>query len=131
MAFLLMLHSVIRWAIIVIAALIVIKYSINLAANSAFKGMDRGLASGYSGLMDLQALIGLAYFIWNGTTVAGFPFYRILHGIVMLIAILSAHVPARLKALPDKLRFQYSLLAVVVSLVLVLIGISLVPNGWG
>lgn len=131
MDILLTAHSAIRWAIIVVAALVIVKYTISLAANSGFGGMDRGLASGYSGLMDLQALLGLAYFIWNGTVSSGFPFYRILHGVIMLFAIIAAHLPVRLKTLPDKLRFQYSLLAVLGSLVLVLIGISLLPHGWG
>ncbi len=131
MDILLIIHSAIRWAIIVLAALVIVKYSISLAANSAFQGMDRGLAGGFSGLMDLQALIGLIYFIWNGAAVTGFPFYRILHGFIMLFAIVAAHLPARLKTLPDKLRFQYSLLVIIVSLILVLIGISLLPHGWG
>lgn len=131
MDILLTVHSAIRWAILVIGLLVIVKYSIGLAANSAFAGIDRGLVAGFSGLMDLQALAGLAYFIWNGTAVAGFPFYRILHGFIMLLAIVAAHLPGRLKTLPDKLRFQYSLLAVIFSLVLVLIGISLLPHGWG
>ncbi len=131
MAILLTIHSAIRWAILVVAVLVIVKYSIALAANGAFQGMDRGLAAGFSGLMDLQALAGLAYLIWNGTSGAGFPFYRILHGLIMLVALVAAHLPARLKTLPDKLRFQYSLLAIVVSLVLLLIGISLLPHGWG
>ncbi len=130
MDILLSVHSAVRWAILVVVILVVFKYSVSLAAGSAFQALDRGLASGFSGLMDLQALIGLIYFIWNGEAVSGFPFYRILHGFVMLLALVAAHLPARLRTLPDKLRFQYSLLAVIVSLVLLLIGISLLPHGW-
>jgi len=92
--------------------------------------MDRGLASGFSGLMDLQVLLGLVYFIWNGIVVTGFPMYRILHMITMLIAAAVAHLPSRFKALNDKLRFQYSFLAILASLILVFIGISFLPNAW-
>jgi hypothetical protein len=123
-------HSIIRWLIIAVAAIAIIKFSIGWAGNSLFKAMDRGLASGFSGLMDLQVLLGLIYFVWNGVAVSGFPTYRILHGIVMLGAVVAAHLPARFKTLTDKLRFQYSAFAIAASLVLILIGISILPGGW-
>ena len=123
------IHSALRWAIIVIAALAVIKFTIGWAGDSVFKGMDRGLAAGFSGLMDLQVMIGLIYFVWNGIEVTGFPLYRILHMIVMLIAAALAHVPARFKNLTDKLRFQYSAFTIIGSLALIFVGIALLPGG--
>jgi len=126
---LLLIHSFVRWIIILVAVIIIIKFAIGWAANSLFKAMDRGLASSFSGLMDLQMLLGLVYFLWNGFAVTGFPTYRILHGGTMLFAVIAAHLPARFKNLNDKLRFQYSLIAIVGSLVLVFIGISFLPNG--
>ena len=128
MGTLLIIHSAVRWAIIVIAVIAIIKFWVALVTNASFKGMDRGLSSGYSGLMDLQVLIGLIYFIWNGLAVTGFPAYRILHMIVMILAAALGHVPARLKSMPDKPRFQYSLFAIIGSLVLVGVGISLLPG---
>jgi uncharacterized membrane protein YphA (DoxX/SURF4 family) len=127
---LLAIHSFVRWIIMLVALVAIVKFAIGWAANSLFKGMDRGLASGFSGLMDLQVLLGLVYFIWNGIVVTGFPMYRILHMITMLIAAAVAHLPSRFKALNDKLRFQYSFLAILASLILVFIGISFLPNAW-
>jgi uncharacterized membrane protein YphA (DoxX/SURF4 family) len=127
---LLTIHSFVRWIIMLVALVAIVKFAIGWAANSLFKGMDRGLASGFSGLMDLQVLLGLVYFIWNGIAVTGFPMFRILHMITMLIAAAVAHLPSRFKAVNDKLRFQYSFLAIIASLVLVFIGISFLPNGW-
>ena len=121
---LLAIHSFVRWIIIVVAVLAIIKFAIGWAANSLFKAVDRGLASGFSGLMDLQVLLGLVYLIWNGMAAAGFPTYRILHAGTMVIAVAVAHLPSRFKSLNDKLRFQYSLIAIVGSLILVGIGIS-------
>lgn len=128
MDLLLTIHSAMRWAIIVIALMAVIKFALALVMNSAFKGMDRGLAAAFSGLMDLQVTIGLIYFIWNGIAETGFPFYRILHMIVMILAAALGHVPARFKNMPDKPRFQSSLLAIVGSLLLVFIGIAILPR---
>jgi uncharacterized membrane protein YphA (DoxX/SURF4 family) len=124
------IHSFVRWIIMLVALVAIVKFAIGWAANSLFKGMDRGLASGFSGLMDLQVLLGLVYFIWNGLAVTGFPMFRILHMVTMLIATGVAHLPSRFKALNDKLRFQYSFLAIIASLVLVVIGISFLPDGW-
>ena len=121
---LLLIHSFVRWIIILVAVIIIVKFAIGWAANSLFKAMDRGLTSAFSGLMDLQVTLGLIYLIWNGIAVSGFPMYRILHGITMIIAAAVAHLPSRFKNLNDKLRFQYSLFAVVGSLILVGIGIS-------
>jgi len=121
---LLAIHSLVRWIIIVVAVIALIKFAVGWAANHLFKAMDRGLASGFSGLMDLQVLLGLVYLIWNGIAAAGFPAYRIEHGATMIIAAGVAHLPARFKSLNDRLRFQYSFFAVLGSLVLVGIGIS-------
>ena len=128
MGILLVIHSAVRWAIIVIAVIAIIKFALALVTNASFKGMDRGLSSGYSGLMDLQVTVGLIYFIWTGIEGAGLPTYRILHMIVMILAAALGHIPSRLKSMPDKPRFQYSLFAIIGSLVLIGIGLSLLPH---
>jgi hypothetical protein len=127
MGILLMLHWALRWAILVVAALLVFKFVLGWSTDAAFKGMDRGLAAGFSGLMDIQAVIGLVYLLWDGFSGAGFPAFRIEHGIAMILAASAAHLPARFKTLPDKLRFQYSLFAVLGSLALVFIGLAFLP----
>ena len=128
MDLLLMIHSAVRWAIIVIAVIAIIKFALALVTDASFKGMDRGLSSGYGGLMDLQVAIGLIYFIWNGIAVTDFPAFRILHMIVMILAAALGHIPSRLKSMPDKPHFQYSLFAIIGSLVLVGVGLSLLPR---
>jgi uncharacterized membrane protein YphA (DoxX/SURF4 family) len=125
---LLTIHSILRWAIVIIAVLAIIKFAIGWAGNSSFKGMDRGLSAGFSGLMDAQVLLGFVYMLWSGFTDAGFPGYRWLHMIIMIAAAALAHVPSRLKSLTDKLRFQYSLLIIIGTLVLVFVGVMMVAG---
>ena len=124
MNILIIVHSILRWFIIAFAALTIFKFAVSWAINLSFKGMDRGLASGLSGLIDLQMLLGLIYFFVSGFGGTGFPAYRIFHLLIMLAAAALAHVPARLKSLGDKLRFQYSIFAILGALVLVFVGIS-------
>ena len=130
MEFLLTIHSILRWIIILIAALAVVKFALGWAMNSSFKGMDRGLAAGYSGLLDTQVLLGLIFFVWNGFAEEGFPAFRWFHMIVMILAAALGHVPSRLKALGDKQRFLYSLVAILGTLVLIYFGVRLLPEGW-
>ena len=122
MDFLLTIHSTLRWIIIVVAVLAVIKFALGWAMNSSFKGMDRGLASGFSGLLDLQVLLGLIYFVWSGMNSTGFPGYRWEHMVTMLIAAAVGHVPSRLKALGGRQRFFYSLVAILIALGWIYVG---------
>lgn len=130
MEFLLTIHSVLRWIIIGVAALAVIKFILGWAMNSAFKGMDRGLAAGFSGLLDTQVLLGFIFFLWSGLSGAGFPGYRWEHMVIMLVAAALGHVPSRLKALGDKHRFLYSVVAILGALALVYVGVMRLPGGW-
>lgn len=130
MNILLEVHSIVRWAIVIVAALAIVKFTLGWLTNAAFKGMDRGLTAGFSGLMDTQVLLGLIYFVWTGVAGAGFPGYRWEHMVTMILAAALGHVPARLKALGDKQRFLYSLAAILGALVLVYVGVMRLPGGW-
>jgi len=123
MDILLTIHSFLPLLIIAVAVLAIFKFAIGWLMNSSFKGMDRGLASGFSGLLDMQALLGFIYFFVTGFGGEGFPAFRIFHLIIMLAAAALAHVPSRLKSLGDKLRFLYSLFAILGTLVLLFVGV--------
>ncbi len=124
MDILLAIHSLFRWFIVALAALTIFKFAVAWAGNASFKGMDRGLASALSGLMDAQVLLGLVYFLWSGFAGEGFPAARWIHALVMLAASALMHVPARLKALGDKQRFVYSILSLFGALGLVFVGLA-------
>jgi hypothetical protein len=131
MSILLMLHSIVRWIVVLVAVVAIVKLALGWLRGGAFKGMDRGLVAGFSGLMDLQATLGIVFLLWNGlATEIGFPRHRIEHAFVMIIAAVVAHLPARWKNAGDSTRFRNSLIAIVVSLVLVYIGVATLPGGW-
>ena len=129
MTLLLTVHSFMRWLILIVALAAIIKFILGWLRGGAFKGMDRGLASGFSGLMDLQATIGLIFLIWSGLAGAGFPMYRIEHGVTMIIAAAVGHLFARWKNAEDKIRFRNSLFIVLDVLIIVFIGIIRLPRG--
>ena len=129
MNILLMLHSILRWIILLVAVVAVVKFALGWLQGGQFKGMDRGLMSGFSGLMDLQATLGIIFLLWSGFTGAGFPMYRIEHGLIMIVAAVVAHLSARWKNADDKTRFCNNLFAIIASLILVLVGIASLPGG--
>lgn len=131
MTFLLMAHSGLRWIILLVAVIAIIKFAVGWQRGGAFKGMDRGLMSGFSGLMDLQATLGIIFLLWSGLGDGiGFPRHRIEHGVIMILAAVVAHLSARWKNAEDATRFRNNLLIVIGSLVLVLFGIYVLPGGF-
>ncbi|GAB4399188.1 MAG: hypothetical protein OHK003_23020 [Anaerolineales bacterium] len=130
MDILLVIHSHTRWLILLVALAAIVKFAIGWLRGGAFKGMDRGLAAGFSGLMDLQATVGLIYLIW--TSIAGVPFTpnRIEHLTTMIIAAAVAHLPMRWKNAPDHIRFRNTLFCIVGALLLVFLGVVRLRGGW-
>jgi uncharacterized membrane protein YphA (DoxX/SURF4 family) len=129
MKILLMAHSGLRWIILLVAIIAIVKFALGWLRGGQFKGMDRGLTAGFSGLMDLQATLGIIFLLWSGIGAgAGFPMHRIEHGITMIIAAVVAHLPARWKNADDKTRFRNNLFTIIAALVLVLVGIASLPG---
>ncbi len=128
MAFLLEIHSILRWIIVIVGLIALLKFLIGWIRKSEFDHMDRGLSAGFSGLIDLQVTLGLLYFLITGFGGMGFPAYRIEHGLTMLVAAGVAHSPAMLKSATN--RYAVSFFAVLGTMILIGIGVALLPGGW-
>jgi hypothetical protein len=130
MNILLMIHSILRWVILLVAVIAILVFLVSWLRRSQLQGMDRGLMSGFSGLMDLQATIGIVLLIWGGLGGIGFPTYRIEHGLIMVLAAVVAHLSARWKNAEEPLRYRNYFLIILASLALVMIGISVLPGAF-
>jgi hypothetical protein len=129
MGILLIVHSYLRWLIVIVAVAAAVKFALGWLRGGAFESMDRGLASGFSGLMDLQVVLGLILLVWSGLAGAGFPAFRIEHTITMIIAAVVAHLHGLWKNADDKLRFRNSLFIILDVLIIVYIGVVRLPGG--
>ena len=130
MEIILSLHSIVRWLIIIVALVTIIKFWIGWRSGQTFSSLDRGLSSGFTGLIDLQLLLGLIYLLWSGLGAgAGFPSFRIEHMVLMLIAAVVAHLAVLWKKSEDKIRFRNSFFIVVDTLIIILLGLALLPGG--
>jgi hypothetical protein len=125
-----MIHSILRWLIVAVAVIAIARFAIGWLRKDAYDRLERALASGYAGLMDLQVLLGLIYLLATGLSGAGFPMYRLEHLVTMLVAAVVAHLPARWKSAPAPIRHRNALLGILVSLLLVVAGVAVLPGGW-
>jgi hypothetical protein len=130
MEIILSVHSIVRWLIVIVAVVAVVKFWIGWRGSQTFSSMDRGLLSVFSGLMDLQVALGLIYFFWNGLAAGvGFPSFRIEHMVIMLVATIVAHLAVLWKKSEDKLRFRNSLIIIIDTLIIILVGLARLPGG--
>jgi len=128
MLILLEIHSIVRWIIVIVGFIAIVKFLIGMARKTTFDKMDRGLSSAFSGLVDLQVTLGLLYFFITGFGGVGFPMFRIEHMVTMLIATAVAHAPAMFKKTANK--HDVAFYAVIGALILIVIGVYRLPGGW-
>jgi hypothetical protein len=51
-------YSLVRWLVVIVAVIAVVRYALVTSGRARSSGMDRGLISGYTGLLDLNVLLG-------------------------------------------------------------------------
>ena len=127
MEFLVGIHGLVRWLVVIVAVVAVVRYALVMAGKAQPGGMDRGLMSGYTGLLDLNVLLGVIIIIGLGE----WEMVQIEHAVTNIIAVAVAHVFAqRAKKIEDpKVKARTSLLGVVISLAIIVVGVALV-GGW-
>ncbi|MCO5185902.1 MAG: hypothetical protein M9918_10765 [Anaerolineae bacterium] len=132
MDFLIGLHSGIRWLVVVVWVVLVLRYLLAWALNPRYRPFDRYLYTVFSGLLDFNVAIGLLLLILNileGTSDVIYWF----HMGVMLFAAVTAHLASRhIKTLLDnepKEKFFIGWASALFIGVLVAVGVALV-GGW-
>ena len=121
----LIIHSVNRWLIVLIGAGAVIKFLVGWLRHSTYLPIDRVLMSVYTGLLDLQLLLGIILLISGGLEQ-----YRIEHAVTMIIAVTLAHLSRIWRDKQDSIKYRNNFGAIVLGLLLIFAGVSLQPQGW-
>ena len=130
LSFLLGLHSLLRWIIVAVSLIALIWFVLVWLRGVRNERADRGLMAAFSGLIDLQVLIGIIYIVWSGLAGVGFPRYRIEHGVIMIIAAGVSHLSIRWRKADVRNRARNNVALIVGVLVIVFIGVSVLPQGW-
>ncbi len=131
MDFLVGLHSLVRWVIVLVAVVALVRYALVLAGRAQPGGMDRGLMSGYTGLLDLNVLLGLIVIVSASISAGQLAVVWIEHAVTNIIGVAVAHIFARRvkKQTDEKVAERERLIGVVVSMLIIVVGVALV-NGW-
>ncbi len=128
MSFLLTLHGELRWLVALAAVIAIVKFGLGWLRRAEFKGADRALMAAFTGLLDLNLLLGLILLFGLG---GGFLSYRLEHLVTMLLAIVAAHASAAWRRSDDSVKkFRNNLIVIVVASILVVVGVIRLRGGW-
>jgi len=127
----LLIHSVLRWVVAILGILVIVKFAVGWLGKKPWTQLDTRLSLWFMIGMDVQILIGLVLLIWSGLAGAAFSLERFEHAFMMILALAATHVPARWKGADDAKRFRNSLFAYALAILFIVIGVALLPGGWG
>lgn len=119
------IHSLNRWLILITGIVAAVKFLIGWLGNRDYQSLDRALMSGYTGVLDLQLLLGILLLITRG--IVG---YQIEHAITMLIAIVLAQLSRIWRDKEDKTKFRNNFIVIVGGLIFIAAGVAVLPIGW-
>ncbi len=124
-------HSLVRWLVVIVAVIAIVRYALVMAGRVQSSRMDRGLISGYTGLLDLNVLLGLIIIVWQSINAGQVQPAWLEHGVTNIIGVAVAHFFAqRAQKIEDaKLKARTNLLGVVISMAIIVVGVALV-GGW-
>jgi hypothetical protein len=127
MALLAVFHSWLRWLVLLAGLAVAVKFAVELIRRGAFGRVDHVMGAVYAGLLDAQALLGLALLLGLAVQDSDLPpTGRLLHGLTMFFAVAAAHQTARWREAEDARRFRNGLLAYTLSLALIAAGLAVI-----
>ena len=131
-------HSGVRWLILLLALITIIKSAAGLFGNGEYKKLDNILSASFVGLMHLQFVLGLVlYFFLSPWTTQAFQdfgaamkdanlrFWAVEHLLLMILAVASVQIgrSKSKKSAAAKKKFKFQLIFFTIGLVLLVLGI--------
>jgi hypothetical protein len=131
MDFIVGLHSLVRWLVVIAAVIAIIRYVIDLAGKSPDAELGRKLMLVYTILLDVNVLLGIILLGGRAIGVGQILPIWIEHAVTNLIAVTIAHIfAARSRKMTEPKRAAaWRLAGVVVSMALIVTGVARI-GGW-
>jgi hypothetical protein len=118
----LLLHSIVRFLVLLAAVIGIVKTAISLVGKSEPAPSDRMVASAFLGLYDLQVLLGLLIIFLGGLSNA-------LHPIIMFIGVVTAHALQAVSRRAQGMNVHWLRLAFyVVPLAIIVVGLAVINH---
>lgn len=121
------LHSAVRWVVVVITVLLLVKLLMGVIGGGAYDKLTQTLTRLFTISISIQWLIGIVLLVVFGQFDVS---YRWEHAAIMTVAVAVASASARWKNAPDAQRYRMTLLMVIITLILVYVGVAVLPQGW-
>lgn len=128
MGIVLMLHSLWRWVVVVVAVIALVKFALGWLQRKNPDALDYRLLLAFTTSIDIQVLLGIILVVLlaiNGAVGMA----TIEHIVILVIAAVVAHASAMWRKRQDNTFFRNSFLDVLATLVLIIAGVAVV-NGW-
>lgn len=117
-------HAYLRFVILALGIIGVLRALVSLGTREArFMRVDELLGRGYSGALDLQALVGVVLVLLLMGQSASVPW---IHPILMLPAVVVSHFSRRFRDRPDRDRHKAQLGIYAGSLMLIAAGLAVI-----
>lgn len=129
MEFVLMLHSLWRWVVVVVALIALVKFALGWLQKKNPEPLDRRLLLGFTTTLDIQVLLGIVLVILMALN-AAVGRTAIEHIVIMVVAVVVAHLTAMWRKREDNTFLRNNFFDVLVTLLLIVVGVATV-NGWG
>ena len=126
-------HSGIRWIVVLMAVIVLIKTLIGWLGSQDYTKLDRQLWLGLVNSAAIQLLLGIVLVVWRLVSGLGFGGLFSLYGehiVTNIIAIAILMYAARFKKLADTLQHRNKFFAVLISAALIYFAVARV-GGWG
>ena len=131
MDFIVGLHSLVRWLVVIAAVGAIIRYVIDLVGKSPDVELGRKLMMAYTILLDVNVLLGIILIAGRAIGIGQILPVWIEHAVTNIIAVVIAHIfAARGKKQSDPKRAAtWRLAGVVISMLLIVMGVARI-GGW-
>lgn len=123
------LHSEMRWLILGLAVVTIVKLLISLFGKRSLDKTDNILVRTFAIVLSLQLLLGLMQFVirWDDYSGEGLR-HRLEHAFLMLIALTLAHMSRRFRNALPPIAVRNTLFMIVASVLLIVLGIMILPE---
>ena len=129
MDFIFKLHSEMRWLIIALAAITLIKLLISLFSKRALDKTDNILVRTYGIVLALQLILGLMQIVIRWSDYAGEALrHRLEHAFIMLIAVAIVHSSRRFRDKLPPIAIRNTTLMIAASIIMLALGIWILPE---
>lgn len=137
-SFVLTLHSLVRWAVVIVGIIAVIMAFVGWFGNRRWTSSNARVNMLFTTFLDLNVLLGiLLYFILSPLTRSALQnmgdamedstvrFYTIEHWLIMILALIIAHIGSSRakKAADDRGKFKQAAIFFTIAMILIFLGI--------